>query len=55
MRFRLPFQARFSHGFQSELFNFRRFYLKNRTTIKPTLKSLIFFGFSARRGSCFVF
>lgn len=42
VRFRLPFQARSSHGFQSELFDFRRFYLKNRTTTKPTLKPFIF-------------
>ena len=43
--------ARSSHGFQSPNYLiFSRFYLKNRTTIKPTSKSLFFNDFNARRG-----
>ena len=36
--------------FNPDYLIFSRFYLKNRTTIKPTLKSLFFNDFNARRG-----
>ena len=37
--------------FNPDYLIFGRFYLKNRTTIKPTLKSLFFNDFNARRGN----
>ena len=36
--------------FNPDYLIFSRFYLKNRTTIKPTPKSLFFNDFNARRG-----
>ena len=41
--------------FNPDYLIFSRFYLKNRITTKPTLKSLFFNDFNARRGSCYIF
>ena len=41
--------------FNPDYLIFSRFHLKNRTTTKPTSKSLFFNDFNARRGSYYIF
>ena len=56
MRFRLPFQARSSHGFQSELLNFQAILSKKSYNNKTHAKILNFFRFQrpSRQLLCFL-